>query len=399
MLTSLILISTSLASVPAEWPAFRGTGNSVAAATELPLSWSDEQGVAWSAKLDGYGQSSPVVWDRRVFATSARGAEKEELLVECFDLGTGKRLWQRAVPASNKVAVSDYVSRSAATPAVDANRVYAFFESGDVVALDHDGNVQWQRSLLAEYGAYQGNHGLGSSPALAGDSLVLLVDHDGPSYLLSLDVATGKNRWKIDRPSKISWSSPIINTASKPESVLVSSSGTVEAFALADGRRLWLYEGISGNTVASPTPAGEVVIAGSSDPKQTVALRPYGDAAPTVVWQADEAATSFSSALVHRDRVYLVNKAGAAFCVNLADGKPIWTERLAGSCWASPIGAGDRVYFFGKDGVTTVVAADSEFRKLSENRLSIDGRIYGVAAVPGAFVLRSGEKLICVGHP
>jgi outer membrane protein assembly factor BamB len=305
----------------------------------------------------------------------------------------------KSFSAAKRVPVSDYVSRSAPTPCVDAARLYAFFESGDLVALDHDGNPQWQRNLTSEYGEYKGNHGLGGSPALHRDTLVVLVDHDGPSYLLALDAATGKNRWKTDRPSNISWSSPIITRSGDKDVVLVSSNGSVEAFNLADGKRLWLHEGIEGNTVASPTPAGELVIAGSSDPKQTIALRPDANGGVAVAWRADEAATSFSSALVHRGRVYLVNKAGAAFCLNLADGSPVWTERLAGSCWASPLAAEDRVYFFGKDGVTTVVAAEPEFRKLAENRLTIEGRIYGVAAVPGALLLRTGEKLICVGRP
>jgi outer membrane protein assembly factor BamB len=233
---------------------------------------------------------------------------------------------------------------------------------------------------------------------LYGDTLVILVDHDGPSYLLAVDTVTGKNRWKIDRPSKISWSSPIIAVAAGRATVLVSSSGSAEGYDLADGTRRWIYADIQGNTVASPTPAGELVIVPSSDSKQTVALR-CGQGEVEAVWHAGEASASFSSPLVYRDCVYLVNKAGVAFCLNLADGKPLWTERLAGSCWASPIAVADRLYFFGKDGVTTVVAAGAEYRKLSENGLSIDGRVYGVAAVRNAFVLRTGEKLICVGRP
>jgi outer membrane protein assembly factor BamB len=394
-----LLAAVSMLTADAAWPGFRGTGDSVSTVVDLPLEWSDDKGVAWTAPLDGYGQSSPIVWNNRAFVTSARGENKEELLVACYDVATGKRLWQHATPATNKVPVSDYVSRSAPTPAVDAARVYAFFESGDLVALDHDGNPQWRRNLTSEYGEYKGNHGLGGSPALHGDALVVLVDHDGPSYLLALDAATGKNRWKIDRPSKISWSSPIVARSGGKDVVLVSSNGSVEEFDLADGKRLWLHEGIEGNTVASPTPAGELVIAGSSDVKQTVALRPGNAGDVTVAWRANDAATSFSSALVHRGRVYLVNKAGAAFCLNLADGASVWTERLPGSCWASPLAAGDRVYFFGKDGFTTVVAAEPEFKTLAENRLTVEGRVYGVAAVPGALLLRTGEKLVCVGKP
>jgi outer membrane protein assembly factor BamB len=385
----------------ANWPAFRGHGNSLSAAADLPLTWADDQGIAWRAELPGYGQSSPVVWGDRAFITAVSGPQKEEALIVCLDVASGKILWKQTFAAATKITDSDYVSRAAPTPAVDADRVYAFFESGDVVALDHNGKEQWHRKLTVDYGDFQGNHGIGSSLALAGDRLIVLIDHDGPSYLLALDVATGKNHWKIDRPSKISWSSPIFGKAAGRDQIVVSSSGTVESFDPVDGKQLWSFGGIEGNTVASPTLTGDLVLVGSSDGGNNFVLRANGNGslpADAVVWRSNDAAASFSSPLVHRDRVYLVNKAGVASCLDLRDGKKLWAERI-GSCWASPLGAGDRVYFFGKDGVTTVLAAEPEFKKLAENTLTIDGRLYGAAVVPGAFLLRSGNQLICVGKP
>ena len=97
--------------------------------------------------------------------------------------------------------------------------------------------------------------------------------------------------------------------------------------------------------------------------------------------------------------MYVVNKTGVAACVEENTGTDLWTERLPGSCWATPLGAAGRIYFFGKDGVTTVVAAGPQFERLAENRLTIEGRVYGAAAVGKALYLRTGEKLICVGHP
>lgn len=401
-MTLIPLLSLLLAVSPASsWPAFRGLGDSVTDARNLPLTWSDKQGVAWQTELPGYGQSSPVAWGKRAFVTAVRGAEKEELVVTCVDTATGKILWTQSFPSSLKQADSDYVSRAAPTPAVSADRLYAFFESGDLLALDHDGKLLWQRKLTADYGEFQGNHGIGSSLALFEDRVIVLIDHDGPSYLLAVDGATGKNVWKLDRPSKISWTSPIVGTAAGRPQLVVSSTGTVEAFDPRDGKPLWNFAGIEGNTVASPTLAGDFVLVGSSDAKHNFALRADGSGTLTqsaVVWRSDQAAASFSSPLVHRGRVYLVNKAGAAACLDALSGKPLWSERI-GSCWASALGAGDRVYFFGKEGVTTVLAAEPEFKKLAENLLTIEGRLYGVAVVPGALLLRTGKKLICVGRP
>jgi outer membrane protein assembly factor BamB len=407
MLPHVFVLCTTLAAGPAasEWPAFRGDGTSISAVGDLPTEWSDERGIAWQHTLDGYGQSSPVVLADRVYVTSARGEQKEQALVTAVDLASGRRLWQRETAATQKGPANDYTSRAAPTPTVDAAGVYAFFESGDLVAYNHLGKQLWNRKLAEEYGELKGNHGIGGSLAQTGDLLVVAVDHDGPSYLLGVDKATGANRWKVDRSAKVSWSSPVVTRDADPQ-IVWSSAGTVEAFRAADGKLLWSLDGLDGNTVPSATVTDKLVIVGSADVGQNLAIRrPDAAAAPgklgdaAVVWRLKDASVSFSSPLAYEGRVYLVNRAGAAFCVEGTTGKTLWTERLSGSCWASPIGAAGRVYFFGKDGVTTIAAAKPQFEKLAENRLTVDDRVYGVAAVPGAFVMRTGEKLICIGSP
>lgn len=406
MLQSL-LATVLLAAVAGDWPGFRGDGTSLTTLKDLPLQWGDEQNIAWQTALDGYGQSSPVVWGDRVFVTSIKGESKERCLVACYGLKDGKRLWQADNAAAVQIKDSDYVSRGAPTPVVDADGCYAFFESGDVFAFDHSGKQLWHRNLTPEYGEYKGNHGLGGSLAQSGDKLLVVIDHDGPSFLLALDKKSGANRWKVERPSKISWSSPVVATvgadkkAGDAAEVIVNAKGSVEAYEVADGALRWSFGDLDGNTVASPTVSAKHIIVGSSDVGKSVAIRRGGKgtlADSDIAWRLKEAAASFSSPLAYEGRVYFVNKSGGATCVEEETGKTLWSERL-GSCWASPIGAAGRVYFFGKDGVTKVVAAADKFELLAENILKIDGRLYGAAAVPGAFVLRTGQKLICVGRP
>ncbi len=95
------------------------------------------------------------------------------------------------------------VSRAAPTPVVDGERIYAFWESGDVIAVDHSGETLRRRQLATDYGVFEGNHGLGSSPVLGDGVLVVQITHAGPSYLLGLEAATGKTLWKHDRPAKV----------------------------------------------------------------------------------------------------------------------------------------------------------------------------------------------------
>src|SRR5262245_39997490 len=174
----LIFNSIPLVSAPnskgAVWPGFRGAGDSHTTARQLPLEWADDKNVAWKASLPGYGQSSPVVWRDKVFLTAVEGANKEKLLVFCHDLKQGRQLWLKEFPATFTMKDANTVSKAAPTPTVDDRRVYVFFESGDLFAFDHKGNLQWRRKLAEEYGAYKTNHGLGSSIALTDKAVIAL---------------------------------------------------------------------------------------------------------------------------------------------------------------------------------------------------------------------------------
>jgi outer membrane protein assembly factor BamB len=384
------------------WPAFRGVGDSRAVANNLPLKWSANQNLIWKTDLPGYGQSSPVVWRGRVFVTAVEGDRKEKLHLLCLDLATGKTLWRKEFTATQTVKVSDYVSKAAPTPAVDADRLYAFYESGDLFALDHDGKLLWQRALTKDYGPFTNNHGLGSSPALAVDVIVILVAQNEGAYLLAIDRATGKTRWKVDHAFNASWSSPAIVVQGDEPVVVCSCSGTVEAFALKDGKHLWTVTGLNGNTVASPSQGADLVVIGASERDSSLAVRLGGKGNVTeshVAWRAGLASSSFASPLVHEGNVYFVSKAGIAYCVDLNTGKTKGTLRLPAPCWASPVGVRDRVYFFSTDGACTVIRVGPKMEELSQNQLPVEGRVYGVAVVNGAILVRSGTTLFCVGNP
>jgi outer membrane protein assembly factor BamB len=397
-----LLISIAISANPVDvWPAFRGAGDSVTAAKNLPLKWSEKDGVAWTTKLPGAGQSSPVIWRNRVFATSVEGGNKETAIVVGIDLSSGRMLWQKDFKSSETAKVSGYVSQAAPTPAVDAKRVYAFFETGNLVALDHDGKVVWQRSLTADYGKFLGNHGLGSSIALTDDAVIVLIDHGGPSYLLAVNKENGKTLWKADRPQKVSWSSPIVTRVGGQSQIIISSNGTCEAIDSQNGKQLWVVEGLDENTVPSATVADGLIIVGSSKVGANVAIRRGGTGNVTrthLAWKSPDASATFSSPLAHRGHVYMVNRAGVAFCLDAKTGKTIWKQRIGDSCWASPLGAGDRVYFFGKSGMTTVVAAGAKLNVLAKNVLQTADRVYGVAAVDARLVIRTSNRLVCIAE-
>ena len=146
------------------WPGFRGDGNSRTKLENLPLSWSDQKGVAWRSRLEGFGQSSPVVWGKRIYVTSTGGDRKEHLFLECFEMVSGKRIWKQQIAAAEQVEkVTNMISQGAPTPVAGPQGVYCFFESGDLVAFDHEGRRRWMRKLTKEFGQFEGGHGVGFS--------------------------------------------------------------------------------------------------------------------------------------------------------------------------------------------------------------------------------------------
>jgi outer membrane protein assembly factor BamB len=381
------------------------------------------------------------------------------MFVMALDAKAGKVAWSKDFAASQLGKNNPMMSRAAPTPVVDGDAIYAFFESGDVIALDHGGEVKWQRSLSKDYGAFKNHHGVGSSPTQTDRAVVILIDDLGPSYLVALDKATGKSVWKADRASRASWTSPVVCTLNDKPAVLVSSSGSLTAYDAATGKELATLDGLVGNNIPSPVVFGDVIVLGAGENRMKpdlaasaksnccVRLTSKGEmVAFETVWDGKKAICQHASPLIHKGHVYFVTNSGLVHCVDLRTGAERYAERLDNQCWATPVGAGDHVYFFGKDGVTTVLRAGPEFDQVASNRFwsagdfarrraeakekaasmlpkppegkgpgggpplrdeeleatrysAVGDVVYGVAAVDGTFFVRTGTELICVRDP
>ena len=362
------------------WSEFRNGGSSQVIG-ELPQSWNADK-IAWQHELIGYGQSTPIIHNDRVIVTSVDGPMKDECVVTCYDLKSGRQLWLYRCAATVKGTSNYMASRAAPTPVVDNDAVYAFFESGDCLAIDHTGKLLWQRSLTTDYGKFDNNHGLGASPTQTASQVIINVEHKGPSYLVALDKKSGATTWKTDRNSSSSWSSPIVLNADGRTQIVVSSGGTVDGYDAATGKSLWSIGGLDGNSVPSPTAEGKMLYVGARVPEfgedgeasksnLCIAISDSSSASrtPSVAWRASKAISDYASPVVCGDCVYYLNKVGVLYCLNNATGESLYTERLGTQCWATPIVSGDRIYFFGKDGKTQIVRSGPKFDLISSNLL------------------------------
>lgn len=363
------------------WLSFRNGGSShVESNVDLPLSWSPKQGIAWQAELPGYGQSAPLIIGDRVLTTGVEGPEKNVNLVICLDRKSGEELW-RERQVSTRPGPSNFMfSRAAPTPVADLGRAFAFFESGDLIAVSlEDGKCLWKRDLKTESGDFASRHGLGSSLAQTDDLIFINLEHDGPSALYAIDKSDGKTKWTAQRPEGSSWSSPAIMRLQDTSQVIVSSAGEVTGYDADSGRELWKIPGLVGNTVPSPLVVGNRIYIGArksefgsvaSSAKSNLCLEfKEGQESPTVLWRAERCVTDYSSPVVCGSFLYLINGDGILGCLDKDTGEEKYRQRLGFESWATPIVNGNRIFVFGKNGSCSVLEAGDTFRKLADNQL------------------------------
>jgi outer membrane protein assembly factor BamB len=166
---------------------------------------------------------------------------KVYLAVEVFQRSDGKRLWEYKTAVTGERPESHEKHNLATpTPVTDGKHIFAWFGNGQIVALDMQGREVWKRHLGQEYGSFLNQWGHGSSPALYKDALILLSDHHPASYLLALDAATGKERWKVDRGrGRVSHSTPVVVSGPRGDELIINSSARIDAYDPANGQLLW----------------------------------------------------------------------------------------------------------------------------------------------------------------
>ena len=393
------------------WPQFRGPdAQGHSAETGIPLKWSATENVAWKASIPGESWSSPIVWGDHVFLTTATGDGTSCRLL-ALDRSSGRLLWDKEVVQQVPRRKEGRNSYATPTPATDGERVYVCYGDGSFAALTFTGEIVW---LNRSYPFY-GQHGLGSSPILHQDLLIMARDgsNDGEdkklgwqtpwdrSYLIALDTKTGKERWKGQRGlSRIAHGAPVIWTSQGKSQVVSESGDVVQGFDALTGQRLWTSQVLGEGKVPSTLIGDGMVFTsggwGGRESIKAFKLGGLGDLQETnLVWEQKKGMPKVPSMIYVKPFLFTITDGGVATCLQAGTGELVWQERVGGNFSASPVAAGGRLYFVGDNGETTVIAAGAEFRVLAKNPLG--EKVQSSPAISqGALFIRTEKSLFCI---
>ena len=373
----------------ADWLQFRGSNVNSLTPDSAPTSWKD---FVWTAELPGRGVSSPIVIGNRVVVTSSSRYKQNRLHVFCFDAETGKPTWERQFWVTGSTLSHPKTCVAAPTPASDGRRIFALYSSGDLVCLDLEGNLLWYRGLNQDYPNASNGIGMASSPVVVGETLIVQIEADAEAFAIGVDVETGISRWKIDRPRRANWTSPVIlkGKTSGDGFVLLQSSAGLSGVHAATGRVAWSYDDGASTIPSSLVVAGVVYVPSHG----LTALRPVPQSeSPEFLWRESRLGPSVGSPLALGGRLYTANRVGVVSCADAKTGKLIWRLRLTGPFSSSPIAAGGHLYFFNEKGLAHIVKPGDQEGELIFKYDFAETLLATPAISRGALYLRSDAHL------
>lgn len=385
------------------WPRWRGpTGQGLAQDGAYPDTWSDTDNVLWKTKVSGRGNSSPIIWGKQLFLTTAYDGGKRRSLL-CFNIEDGKQLWETFVPEARPENAKDKNGHASGTPSTDGERVYAYFGNAGLFCVDMQGKQVWH----ASFGLSNPYHGMACSPVLYKDRVVIFQEGANPTgFVIALDKKTGKEIWRTPRKETVSWGSPIAISVDGKDQIVVSSSMKVYAYDANDGQLVWTCAGNNFEVIPTPVVGHDMVFCCSGRVGPTLAIRPLGatgDITKThLEWKVVQGSPFVPSPLIFGAYLYTINDIKSIVaCFEAKTGKLLWKERCGDEVRegfsASPIGVNNKVFFTNDKGETFVLANGPEFKLLGVNRLNAK-TLATPALVDGRWYWRTETQLLCIGN-
>ena len=421
-----------------QWPQFRGPfATGIMDQADLPGEWNIRTGenIRWKLEIPGLGHSSPVVWEGRLFVTTAiSGSGKDSLKVGlygdidevhdrsvhefriyCIDGYTGRIIWEklahRGIPRTERHTKASHANP---TPATDGKYVVAFFGSEGLYCYNFEGELQWKRDFgTMNAGPYTDpdvEWGFASSPILHENRVIVQCDFLGGGFIASLDVENGKEIWRTKREEISTWSTPNFYSEGEARQIVVNGWRHIGGYDFDTGEQIWNLSG--GGDAPAPTPFfanGLIYVHGAhgrNSPifvinpgaKGDITLHPDSTSGENIVWSIRRGGAYLPTDLVVGDLLYNLRMNGNLTCYRAATGEVIYREQIpdAMGISASGVCSDGRIYYSLEQGDVVVVKAGPEFRILARNPL--DDLIMATPALSeGMIYFRTQHYLVAVG--
>ena len=425
----LALVTSALAG---NWPAWRGpTADGVTPETDLPLKWSATEGVKWKIDLPERGNSTPIVWDTKIFLTQAVGTKRT---VMCLDRADGHTLWQAGPEWTGQDVTHGTNPYCSSSPATDGERVVAWFGSAGLWCWSLDGKEQWHIDL----GAQKHIWGYAASPVLHGDLCILNFGPGERSFIVAVNKRTGKEVWRFDVPPPAmmegpggqpgyagSWNTGQVATIytelsrrDKHEEFLISLPGAVYSLDPKTGKENWHCNGLNPLAYSEPLVVWKEEGGGNTRtyPHFVAAFGGFGGfsigvkvggsgdiTSPSRLWEERKNPQRIGSHVAVGRHAFLTSEPGVIQCVDISTGKEFWKERMTtpagrANTWSSLVRSGERIYAVTQNSDVVVFRASPEkYEQLAVNSLGDGLTNSSLAVSDGQLFLRTHKHLWCIG--
>ncbi|MEM7473797.1 MAG: PQQ-binding-like beta-propeller repeat protein, partial [Planctomycetota bacterium] len=432
-------LAADLAVSSSDWPQFRGLGaRGVAEGQNPPTHWNvpENKNVLWKTPVEGLAHSCPIILGDKLFITTAISDEDQAGLrtglygdvdsvednsehrfeVHCYNKNDGKLIWkQLACTAAPKVKRHLKSTHANPTPATDGEYVVAFFGSEGLYCYTVDGEFVWKRDFgLLDSGWFFDSSfqwGFAASPIIFEDKVYIQCDIQEGSFVVALDISTGKDVWRVAREEIPAWATPSVLMTETGPQLVTNATNYARSYDPSTGEEIWRIG--KNSEIACPTPFlahGLIYVASGYRPIRPVyAIRPTakGDISieidsknsPSIAWSNQRSAPYMTTPVVYGDYFYTCNSAGVLECLNAKTGKRIYRKRIATSeatsFIAALLAADGHIYLPSEEGITLVIKAGPEYELVAENPTGES--LHATPAISdGVIYLRSQGHLIAI---
>jgi outer membrane protein assembly factor BamB len=453
---ALFLLMPSAGAQDLAWPQFRGPdSNPVGTHARLAERWSKTDNVEWSQQIPGRGWSSPIVTGGKVYVTTVttdgkskppqigteysneyvaemvkQGLSEKEIiervtardielpkevtlhyLLYCLNLKSGKVEWQQEFhagqPPGGRHRKNSFASES---PVTDGKFIYVYVANLGLWAYDLKGKLRWTTPL--ETNPIYLDFGTGSSPALAGNLLVIVNDNEKQQFIAAFDKNTGKQVWRTNRElgpagRRSAWVTPFVWRHALRTEIVAVGPGQVVSYDL-NGKELWRMSGMSGAPVPTPFAyegllyidggRGGLLVAVRPGASGNISLKEGETSNQHVVWSQARAGTYLPSALAYQGGVYVLTEVGILSRFDARTGKLTYKTRIdprATAFTTSPWAYGGKLFCLSEEGQTFVIAAGEKFELLHVNELD-DMAQASPAIVGDRLLIRTEQRLYSI---